>query len=59
MSRRKIYTTVGVASEVYDRIESEAHKERRSKSFIIDKILRAYFHLPWAEEGEKVHANKA
>lgn len=60
MSRKKIYTSMGIAEDVFNRIEEQATSERRSRSFIVEKVLREYFALPYGEgKEEKVNANKA
>lgn len=57
MSSKKIYTTVGMDRELLTRLEDEALKERRTKSFILEGILRKHYELPWAGEEEKRDAN--
>lgn len=60
MSTKKISTTIGLATEVFARLELEASQERRSRSFIVEKVLREYYALPWGEGKEgKVNANKS
>jgi predicted transcriptional regulator len=59
MSRNKIYTTVGLPEQVWQRLDDEAAQERRSKSFIIEQALRHRYKQPWEGELEKSSANKS
>lgn len=59
MSSKKIYKTLGFEEDVAMRIEEEARHNRRSRSFIVEEILRQHWEMPWGELEEKVHADKA
>jgi metal-responsive CopG/Arc/MetJ family transcriptional regulator len=43
MSSKKIYTSVGIDAEVFDRLKEDAARERRSRSSQVSKILREYY----------------
>ncbi len=58
MSSKKIYTTVGLHSEIYAKLEQEAHEDQRSKSFIIEQALRHRYKIPWEGEQENSDAFK-
>lgn len=59
MSSKKIYTTLGLAEEVFEKLMQESARERRSRSFIVENILRERFDLPWVRgQEESSHADK-
>lgn len=43
MSSEKIYTTVGLDKEIYERLVKEAQDDQRSRGFIVTQALRDFF----------------
>lgn len=54
MSSKKIFTSISIEKEVFDRVDLDAKADRRPRSFIVEKILRDYYQLPWKLKGEGV-----
>lgn len=61
MSRKKIYTTIGFDRDVLQSLDADAAKDKRSRSFILDQVLRFHYALPVLaeKEEEKVNADKS
>lgn len=59
MSRKKISTTINFEDDVLECLLKDALNERRSRSFIVDKVLRKHYGLPWEMGAEETaDANK-
>lgn len=60
MSSKKLYTTIAIDEIVMRKLDQQAENEQRSRSFMVEKILRDHYELPWIKEGQEIkNANKA
>lgn len=60
MSSRKIHTTIILDELVMNKLDEQSSSERRSRSFMVETILREYFKLPWVGERKGAeNVNKA
>ena len=58
MSSEKISTSIHLNRSLVLRLDEEAKKESRSRSYIVERILLRNYSLPGEGEEEKGHAHK-
>lgn len=58
MSRKKKYLCIGLDEEVILKLDQEAAEQERSRTFVVNRVLRERYSLLREGELESAHANQ-